>query len=330
MKALCIMNEEYVPLMLDSKSRNRISELTGEELVFMTYAQVMANPQILKDVEYLFPSYGMGCMDEKFMSYAEKLQGVFFLGGSIKTIVSRTFWDRNIPITCAAVENAIPVAEFVLGQILLHLKGFFYHCDSYKTNHDYQIYIDKVAGVYNKKIGLISYGTIAKHLKKLLENFNLEICVYSPELNVESAKKEGMTFMSLKEIFKECDVVSLHTPLLPATVGMIDYELLSNMKPNSAFINSARGPIVNEKEMIKVLTERPDITAFIDVTEEMPIEDNNELYKLKNVFLTPHIAGATGYEKARLGKLIVEEFERFLNGEQLRYSVDERILSSIA
>ena len=330
MKALYIMPEDIFHIVLDERSKKRITELLGEEPYFATGEQVLKNPEILEDVEILFPSYGTIPMDEKFMSHAKNLKAVLCLLGSIKPIVSKSFWDRKIPIMSAAIENAVPVAEYVLGEIILYLKGFFHHSKTYKEDHDHNIYIDKVAGLYNKKVGLISYGMIAKHLKKLLENFNLEVCVYSPELDKESAAKEGMTYMSLEELFENCDVVSLHTPLLPATVGMLGYEHFSKMKKNSAFINSARGAIIREKEMIQALQERPDITAMLDVTEKEPLEEGNPLFDMENVILTPHIAGATGYEKARLGNLIVQELERFLTGKPMLYTVKETDLNSIA
>ena len=173
MKALYLMDAEVKNFILDDYNKKRITELLGEEPSFATGEQVLKNPEILEDVEILFPSYGTIPMDEKFMSHAKNLKAVFCFCGSVKAITSEAFWDRNIPIVSAAIENAVPVAEYVLGEIILYLKGFFHHSKTYKENHDHNIYIDKVAGLYNKKVGLISYGMIAKHLKKLLENFNL-------------------------------------------------------------------------------------------------------------------------------------------------------------
>lgn len=328
MKALYIMSEDMMPLVTDTATKKKIAELLGDEPAFATYKQVRENPELIRDVQYLFPSYGMECMDEEFMRAAKSLEAVFFLGGSVKGITSESFWQRNIPITCAAAANAVPVAEFVLGQILLYLKGFFFHSENYKKNHDFRIY--PVKGVFHKRIGLISYGSIAKHLRMLLKSFDVEVAVYSPELNAATAAAEGMTYMSTDELFASCDVVSLHAPLLPATTNMIKYEHIVSMQKNTAFINTARGAVVDEAGMIAALKQRSDITAFIDVTQQEPIAENSELYNLPNVILTPHIAGATGEEKARLGYMIVDELKRYLHGQPMRYTVEKSSLDTIA
>lgn len=328
MKSLYIMSEDMMQLVVDDVTKRRIAALLQEEPAFATYRQVKESPAILKDVKILFPSYGMECMDEEFLRAAENLEAVFFLGGSVKGITSQAFWDRKIPITCAAQANAVPVAEYVLALIILHLKGFFFHSINYKRNRDFKIY--PVKGVFQKKVGLISYGLIARHLKSLLQNFNLEICIYSPELNESKAAAEGMKYLPLEQIFSECDVVSLHTPLLPSTVNMIGYEHFSAMKKGAAFINTARGAIVRESDLIRCLQEREDITAYLDVTQREPLDPESKLFTLKNAVITPHIAGATGEEKARLGCMIADELERYLKGEPLKYAVNQKDLSVIA
>jgi phosphoglycerate dehydrogenase-like enzyme len=93
------------------------------------------------------------------------------------------------------------------------------------------------------------------------------------------------------------------------------------MKPNSTFINTARGAVVREPEMIAVLQQRPDLYALLDVTYPEPPEPESPLYTLPNVVLTPHIAGSLDAECHRMGRYMVEELQRYLNGEPLRYAV---------
>jgi phosphoglycerate dehydrogenase-like enzyme len=116
-------------------------------------------------------------------------------------------------------------------------------------------------------------------------------------------------------------VVSLHAPLLPQTTGLIRREHFAAMKPGSTFINTARGAIVRESEMIDVLHERPDLQAVLDVTEPEPPPPDSPLFKLPNVALTPHIAGTCEREAARLGRAMIDEFHRWRRGEPLRYQV---------
>ncbi|MBZ0295568.1 MAG: glycerate dehydrogenase, partial [Anaerolineae bacterium] len=93
------------------------------------------------------------------------------------------------------------------------------------------------------------------------------------------------------------------------------------MKPNATFINTARGAIVREDEMIEVLQQRPDITALLDVTYPEPPVAGSPLYTLPNVMLTPHIAGSMAEECHRMGYYMLEELERYVAGEPLRYQI---------
>ncbi len=135
--------------------------------------------------------------------------------------------------------------------------------------------------------------------------------------------------MGLEEMFETCDVVSLHAPNIPATEHMITGEHLGSMKEGAVFINTARGRIVKEDEMIEVLRQGR-IFAFIDVTDPEPPVPETLLYTLPNVFLTPHIAGSQGREIHRQGESVLEELKRFLNGDPPRYPVTEEMMEWMA
>lgn len=104
---------------------------------------------------------------------------------------------------------------------------------------------------------------------KLLEPFDLNVIAFDPFVSQEKADSLGLKvkMCSLEEVFKESDVVSLHTPLLAATIGMIEGKHFELMKPSSTFINTSRGAIIKENEMIEVLKKRPDIYVCLDVTK---------------------------------------------------------------
>jgi phosphoglycerate dehydrogenase-like enzyme len=115
--------------------------------------------------------------------------------------------------------------------------------------------------------------------------------------------------------------VSLHTPVLEETKGMITGRHFRLMKNDSSFINTARGIIVREDEMIEVLRDRSDITAVLDVTHPEPPHSDSPLYELKNVILTPHIAGCMGPECKRMSKYMIDELERYINGKKLKWQI---------
>jgi phosphoglycerate dehydrogenase-like enzyme len=125
----------------------------------------------------------------------------------------------------------------------------------------------------------------------------------------------------LAELFRRSDVVSLHAPLLDETVGLIAGEHLAAMKPGATFINTARGGIVSQDELVEVARRRPDLQFVLDVTEPEPLPPDSPLYALENVVLTPHIAGSVGTECRRMGRYMVEELRRYLAGEPLQWLI---------
>jgi phosphoglycerate dehydrogenase-like enzyme len=135
--------------------------------------------------------------------------------------------------------------------------------------------------------------------------------------------------MTIGDMFRTCDAVSLHAPDIESTRGMIAGEHFRRMKDGAVFINTARGRIVRESEMIEVLREGT-ITAFIDVTHPEPPEPDSPLYALPNVVLTPHHAGSGGDEVHRQGDYVLEELRRFLDGKPPRYPVTEDMMEWMA
>src|SRR5699024_5712690 len=133
-------------------------------------------------------------------------------------------------------------------------------------------------------------------------------------VSAEEAEALNVELCSLEDIFQRSDIVSLHTPWLKETEGLITGAHFSAMKSNTTFINTARGAVVKEPEMIEVLQDRKDIMAILDVTYPEPPTADSPLYDLPNVVLTPHISGSAGKERERMGKYMLEECKRYLNG----------------
>ena len=120
--------------------------------------------------------------------------------------------------------------------------------------------------------------------------------------------------MSLEEIFKNCDVVSLHCPLTPSTQEMVNVERLNLMKPNAILINTGRGPLINEQDLADALNEGRIMAAGIDVLSIEPADPSNPLLSARNCFITPHIAWATKEARTRLMQIAVSNLKEFLNG----------------
>ncbi len=185
-------------------------------------------------------------------------------------------------------------------------------------------------GNYNVKIGIIGAGMIGKLVINMLKSYNLEVLVFDPFLPDEKADELKVKKVSLETVFKECQVVSNHLANNVQTKEMLSGKLFETMPPYSTFINTGRGAQVAESDLIKVLKERPDITALLDVTFPEPPESDSEFYTLPNCILTPHIAGSAGNEVRRMGEYMIEEYEKLIRNEPCQYEVTLEMLKTMA
>lgn len=281
------------------------------------------------DTEIVIGTWWLPYFDEELLQKLPNLRGVFYGAGSIRSFASPGLWDRNIPIVSAAAANAIPVAEYTVAVIILGLKRFFFLTAEMRKLRN-RPKSKASPGNLGARVGLISFGKIARLVAQHLKAFGPEILVYDPFLSEKEAQAAGVILSPLDDLFSTCDVVSLHSPNLPETQGMIRGEHFEKMMPNAVFINTARGQIVREDEMIEVLQMRSDIQAILDVTFPEPPAPESPLYEMPNIILSPHIAGAVGRERARLGHLVADEIERFLKGEPLLHAVSRETAETTA
>lgn len=280
----------------------------------------LASDEIFPDVEIILSGWGMVPMDAGFFARFPKLRAVFYGAGSVKHFVTPLTWKHGVRVASAYAANAIPVVEFTLTQILSALKQTWQEALYIRQHHKFRAQ-HRPPGAYRTTVGLISLGMIGRLVAERLKTFELRIVAYDPFLSLEEAAQIGVGISSLEQLFIASDVVSCHTPLLPETEGMLRGHHFASMKPNATFVNTSRGRVVNEPEMIEVLKMRPDLFAILDVTADEPPVCGSPLYAMENVILTPHMAGSLGMERRRMGSYMVEELGRFLRDEPLRYEM---------
>jgi phosphoglycerate dehydrogenase-like enzyme len=321
-KGIYLLNSTAFDQIYGPDERRDIESHVEIYAPLQTMASVRENPGVLNDAEVIFSGWGLPAMDAPFLAAAPNLKAVFYGAGSIRKMVTDDFWAREISISSAYAANAVPVIEFTLAQILLSLKRTWYYIFTARETNSY-VPRQPVPGAYGSTVGLISLGMIGSGMARKLQQFDLHVIAYDPFVTTEQAAELGVELCPLDEVFERADVVSLHTPWLDETVGMIGGEHFARMKPDATFINTARGAIIREQEMIEVLQQRPDLWALLDVTYPEPPVAGSRLYTLPNVVLTPHIAGSLDNECRRMGRLMVDELGRYLRGEALQWAVSQ-------
>ncbi len=168
----------------------------------------------------------------------------------------------------------------------------------------------------NKKVGIVGFGRIGQIVAKRLQGFEPEVLFFDPFLessDIPYAKKAA----DLNEIFSTCDVITLHTPLMDKTRGMVNAELLGKMKSKAILVNASRGGIVDETALAKVLKENKIYAAGFDVFATEPLEADSELRKLENLVLTPHLGAGTEEAQLRVGQMSVSQLKEFFINNQV-------------
>jgi phosphoglycerate dehydrogenase-like enzyme len=285
--------------------------------------------EALREADVLVSTWGMPALSEEFLQAAPALKAVLYAAGSVKAFVTDAGWERGIVVSSAWAANGVPVAEYSLATILLSLKRFWHFSRMSRAGTVQQGDLN-IPGAYRTKVGLVSLGAVGRATARLLKPFDFTLLAYDPFLPAEQATELNVGLVSLEELFRECDVISLHAPWIPETERMITGKLIASMKEGASLINTSRGAVVAQDEMIEVLTRRPDLSAVLDVTHPEPAAPDSPLRSLPNVVLTPHIAGSMQGECARMGSWMAAELRRYVSGEPLRHAVTRDMLARMA
>lgn len=279
----------------------------------------------MENVDGCLTGWGTPVFSDTFLKVAPKLKVIAHSAGSVKLMLGKIIEqikERNIVVTNAAVSLGKAVAEFTLGMMLMTMKRAWWFRDLTREGKwREETERKKVIEPYGITVGIIGASNVGRHLIKLLKQFDVKIMAYDPYLSEEEASALGVSKVSLENLMSCSDIVSLHAPATEETKHMINKTNLRLMKDGTIFINTARGSIVNEQDLIKEL-ETGRITACLDVTDPEPPDINSPLRKLPNVVLTPHIAGAIANNRLRNGRYAVDELERFFRGEKILYEVN--------
>ncbi|QMU96337.1 hydroxyacid dehydrogenase [Microbacterium esteraromaticum] len=322
-RAHAVMDADAFALLFDETRQARLAEMadTAGRMLITDLDDPSVDP-LLADTEVLVTSWGAPRLDAARLARMPRLRAVLHAAGSVQWLVSNEFWARDIRLTSAADANAVPVAEFTLGAILLSGKRTFTHL---QAPHDagWNAWTARRIGNVDRTVGIVGFSRIGRRVVELLRPFDGIRCLVSdPFADADAVAAAGGTLLPLDEMLPQVDVLSLHAPSLPATRHMIADAQLAALPDGATVINTARGALLDHDALLaECRTGRLD--ALLDVTEPEPLPADSELRRLPNVAITPHLAGSLGTEGRRLADAALDELAAYIAGAPAGHPVSE-------
>jgi len=285
-------------ILLTNKYSNKILSVVRKELPegfeFISLEKLTKKELMIKaaDADYFLAS-GRLYIDKKIIESAPKLKMVQRTGVGIDTLDLTTLKGKEIPVYINNGINSTSVAEhtiLLMLSVLRQLTIVDSGVKSGKWNKNDMGF--ECRSLNNKTVGIIGIGNIGKKVVKMLKPFNVKILYYNPNKLPPNVEEElDIEYCDLRSLITQVDILSLHCPLTSETKGIIGSFELSRMKKSSIIINTARGELIDENALTEALISGKILGAGLDVfTKEPPISDD-QLFKLSNVILTPHIGG---------------------------------------
>ena len=244
---------------------------------------------------------------EKIINSSKNLRVISRHGVGYDSINLKSLNNKKIPLTIAAHSNMISVSEQAMFFLLALNKNVFYY-DDFTRKGDWTNRWDvKAWDLAGKNIMVIGFGRIGSNFVKRALAFDMNVYVYDPYIDHEKIKKSGaIPIQNFKNNLSKMDAITLHCPKNEETTNLFTKNEFQTMKKNAIIINCARGGILNEDDLYEALLNKKIAGAGLDVFDVEPTPSSNPLFKLKNVILSPHIAGVTVESTVRMATETVQ------------------------
>lgn len=247
-----------------------------------------------------------------------KYIGVLATGYNIIDIAAAK--ERGIIVTNIPAYSTPSVGQMVFAHILNITQRVQHYADEVREGKwtncpDFCFWDTPLIELLGKKIGLIGLGQTGYNTARIAIGFGMKVWAYSSKSRLQLPPE--IRKAELDQIFRECDIVSLHCPLTENTRELVNAERLALMKPTGIVINTGRGPLINEQDLADALNSGKIYAAGVDVLSTEPPRADNPLLTARNCFITPHIAWATSAARERLQAILVENLKAYADGKPI-------------
>lgn len=311
---VCVLDALTVGKDIDMKVLKECGELMIYDL---TAPEEVA--ERVKDVDVIITNKVL--LNESNLGAAEHLKMIALLATGYNNIDLEYAKKKGIAVANVAGYSTESVAQHTFAMILYlgeHLRQYDEYVKSKEyADHEMFTYIAwPYHQLYGKKLGIIGMGEIGKAVARIGSAFGMQVCYYSTSGKNNSASTYER--VSLEQLLKESDIVSIHAPYNENTHHLITYNEIKQMKSSALLINVGRGRIVVEEDLAQALNEDEIAGAALDVLEKEPIDHDNALFKVKDkskLLVTPHIAWASVEARNVLMQEVIKNIQAFKQGQ---------------
>ena len=256
---------------------------------------------------------------KELMDKLPKLKYVAVLATGFNIIDCKAAREKGIAVSNIPAYSSDGVAQLVFALLMEMTNQVGLHNESVKkgdwcSSPHFCYWKTPLCELANKTFGIVGFGKIGSAVAQIANAMKMKVIAYSP--NTRTYEGFGsVDFVSLDEVIKESDVISLHCPLTPETENLVNMDFLSKMKKTAYLINTSRGPVINENDLKEALDKGIIAGAGVDVLSAEPAKKDNPLLKADKCFITPHIAWASLEARGRLMEIFKKNVEGFVKNE---------------
>lgn len=260
-------------------------------------------------------------LDRELIRRLDKLEFITVMATGYNVIDIEAARARGIPVSNVPVYGTDSVAQYVFAALLNLIHKITEHDQSVRAGEwtkceDFSYWKTTIFELTGKTMGIVGLGRIGRATARLAKAFGMR-AVASSRIRPTREVEEDIQWLDIDSLFAQSDVVSLHVPQTPETIGFVNSTLLAKMKPTAILINTARGGLVNEQDLADALNSGRIAGACIDVVSSEPISADNPLLAARNCQITPHIAWAAIEARRRLMQATADNIKAFIDGHPI-------------
>jgi D-3-phosphoglycerate dehydrogenase len=298
--------------------RTQLEDAVGE-VVYNTSGRPLSSAMLIE----MLPGVdgyiaGLDDIDRKALSSADDLRVIARYGVGVDAVDLQAARERGIVVTNTPGANSGSVAELAVGLMISLLRDISGAAQATQSGEWPRM---RGLSLEGKVVGLVGFGAIGKQVARRLSGFGCRMVIFDPIVDQEQGAAAGVELLTLEELIRIADVLSLHCPLTEQTRGLVDAAFLEKMKPGSYLVNTARGELVDEEALYAALQSGKLSGAALDVFSRQPPGSDHPLLGLAQVLATPHMGAHTDGATSAMGWAALNDCLAVLRGDQPQHRV---------